>query len=196
MKEQRARAIRSTVDRIRNIEATLGVTKESLLQIEEQLRLLAENPGWFTEQEFPAPTQKSDDTSYVYRISEDENNNRFALYVQSARAPTNTPPHNHDTWAVITGIRGDELNRFYERKNGGVNMIGSQVVRPGASVTLLPDDLHSIHITDEKPVINFHMYGLGLEYLTEREYYDRAAGEWKIFGRDRNNIIDARYASQ
>ncbi len=193
--EQRRKAVRSTVERIRNIEATHGVTRTGLEQIELQLRELANHEDWFTESEFPAPERKSEDSSFVYRISEDPQDNRFALYIQSARAPTNTPAHNHDTWAAITGIRGEELNRFYRRSNGGVEVVGSHMVRPGSGVSFLPDDLHSIHITDNEAVINFHMYGLGLEYLTEREYYDTGSGSWKKF-RDRSNIVDAGYVTR
>lgn len=193
--DQRRNAVRSAVERIRNIEATHGITRFGLEQIELQLRALASHVDWFTENEFPAPEQESEDTSFVYRISEDPQDNRFALYIQSARAPTDTPAHNHDTWAAITGIRGDELNRFYRRSDGGVEVIGSHLVRPGSGVSFLPDDLHSIHISDNDAVINFHMYGLGLEYLTDREYYDTKSGSWRKFIH-RDNIIDAGYVTQ
>ena len=193
--ETRSQAVRSTVEAIRNIEAAHGVTMKALTEIKSQLMGLATHADWFTEAEFPAPETQSKDTSHVYRLSQQASDNRFALYVQSARAPTDTPPHNHDTWAVITGIRGDELNRFYRRTDAGVEQTGSHVVQPGTGVTLLPDDLHSIHITDARPVINFHMYGLALEYLTDRVYYDRKHDAWKVFRSD-SNIIDASYVIQ
>ncbi len=193
--EARSKAVRNTVEAIRNIEATHGVSKKGLDEIKSQLIKLAAHAEWFTEAEFPAPEEKSDDTSHVYRLSQDASDNRFALYVQSARAPTDTPPHNHDTWAVITGIRGEELNRFYRRCDSGVEQFGSHTVKLGSGVTLLPDDLHSIHITDDNAVINFHMYGLALECLTERVYYDRNKNDWKVFRSD-SNIIDASYVIQ
>ncbi len=191
----RSEKVRNTIESIRNIEATHGITKKALQEIRLQLMALATHTEWFTEDEFPAPQEKTDDTSSVYLLSQDAEDNRFALYVQSARAPTNTPPHNHDTWAVITGIQGEELNRFYKRVENGVELTGSHTVRPGSGVTLLPEELHSIHITDENAVINFHMYGLALECLTEREYYDKRSDAWKVFRSD-TNIIDARYVTQ
>lgn len=192
---ERSKAVRSTVDSIRNIESTHGITKQALEKIKQQLIQLAANTDWFTESEFPAPDEFSSDNSCVYRLSQDEPDNRFALYVQSAKAPTHTPPHNHDTWAVITGIRGDELNRLYKRTENGVEQIGEHTVRLGTAVTLLPDELHSIHIDDKDTVINFHMYGLALECLTEREYYNRKKGAWKIY-RSTTAIIDASYVTQ
>jgi len=187
---QRSDQVRQTIDVIRKIEAAHGVTRKALEDIKSQLLQLATHAEWFSEAEFPAPEGKTLDTSYVYRLSQDASDNRFALYVQSARAPTRSPPHNHDTWAVITGIRGQEFNRFYRRAGRGVEQTGDHVVEPGTGVAMMPEDLHSIHITDENAVITFHMYGRALECLTGREYYDREHDEWKVY-RANSNIIDA-----
>ncbi len=192
---ERSTAVKATVNAIRNIEAAHGVTQFALTEIKSLLMRLAAHVDWFTEAEFPAPARARGDSSHVYRLSQDELDDRFALYVQSARAPTHSPPHNHDTWAVITGIFGNELNRFYQRTDDGIAQTGDQVVRLGTGVTLLPDDLHSIHITDANTVINFHMYGLALERLTDRVYYDRKSSGWKPF-HSASHIIDATYVTQ
>jgi hypothetical protein len=82
---------------------------------------------------------------------------------------------------VIVGVAGgEEVNRFYDRSaDGGVREKGQQVVRPGAGVAFMPDDLHSIHI--DQPLLNFHLYGLGLEQLTRREYYKPEERAWAVF---------------
>jgi hypothetical protein len=46
-------------------------------------------------------------------------------------------------------------------------------------VCFLPEDLHSIHI--QAPLINFHMYGLGLDHLHKREFYKADEGVWRVF---------------
>ncbi len=192
MNEPRAKSIRETVERIAQIEQELGGTEEALGRIKAELLCLASNRQWFTANEFPPPSGGASDHSRVYRLSEHEGTHGRALYIQSVRSPLNVPPHNHDTWAVIVGIQGVELNRFYERTDDGVNQTGSHEVRSGTGVALLPDDLHSIHINEDAPVLTFHMYGLGLEYLTERMYFDRAGKQWKLFDMS-SNIIDARH---
>jgi predicted metal-dependent enzyme (double-stranded beta helix superfamily) len=111
-------------------------------------------------------------------LSEDANH-RFALYANASLGGHGTPAHNHTTWAVIVGVAGEELNRFYERAGGGVKQTGSDVVRQGTGVAFLPEDLHSIHI--EAPLLNFHMYGLGLEQLHKREFYREKDGRWDVF---------------
>jgi len=63
--------------------------------------------------------------------------------------------------------------------HGGERQKGEYVVKQGTGVAFMPEDLHSIHI--QAPLVNFHMYGLALEKLLHREYYDAKAGAWKIF---------------
>jgi len=46
-------------------------------------------------------------------------------------------------------------------------------------VTFMPEDLHSIHI--DAPLINFHMYGLGLEQLDKRRFYKPQENAWSVF---------------
>lgn len=91
-----------------------------------------------------------------------------------------TPAHNHTTWAVIVGVSGEELNRFYDRaEEGGVQEKGQSVVRQGTGVAFMPEDLHSIHI--QAPLVNFHMYGLALDQLHRREYYKAEEKAWRVF---------------
>jgi hypothetical protein len=81
---------------------------------------------------------------------------------------------------VIVGVSGEELNCFYDRADeGGVREKGRAVVKQGTGVAFMPEDLHSIHI--QAPLINFHMYGLGLDRLYEREYYKADEKAWRVF---------------
>ena len=116
--------------------------------------------------------------SCLYRVAEDPDH-RFALYVNSSFGNYGTPAHNHTTWAVIVGVTGEELNRFYDRRDGRPIEKSQYVVKQGTGVCFMPEDLHSIHIA--APLINFHMYGLALEQLHNREYYKAEERAWKVF---------------
>ena len=87
---------------------------------------------------------------------------------------TITPPGQS-----LSGFDGQEHNRFFERTADGVNQVDDHMVQAGTGVAMLPDDLHSIHI--DGPALNFHCYGLALERLDEREYYNPTEDKWKIF---------------
>ena len=176
---ERAREIEAAIADIRAAEAR-GLTRETLRAIRARLMQLAARTDLFTLDDFLPPKPGDKRNSCLYRLSEDADH-RFALYANSARGNHSSPAHNHTTWAVIVGISGaDELNRFYERTpDGGVREIGSDVVRAGSGVAFMPDDLHSIHI--EAPLLNFHLYGRGLEQLTERQYYKPQEHAWAVF---------------
>ena len=184
----RKREIESAVADVRAIEKREGVTRQSLEKIKQRLIRLA-RPELFPASDFPPPAPGGKLKSCLYRVAEDEDH-RFALYVNSSLGGHKTPAHNHTTWAVIVGVMGKELNRFYDRvPGGGVKEKGSHVVRQGTGVAFLPEDLHSIHI--EGPLLNFHMYGQGLEQLHRREFYKEKEGRWEVFP-PHADIRDAR----
>ena len=176
--EARRKEIDATVAEVREIEGRDGVTRQSLEQIKQRLMRLAARQDLFTAKDFPPPAPGAKRNSCLYRVSEDKDH-RFALYVNSSLGNYGTPAHNHTTWAVIVGVTGEELNRFYDRTDAGVGEKGNAVVRQGTGVAFMPQDLHSIHI--QAPVINFHMYGLALEELHHREYYKPEERAWKVF---------------
>ena len=93
------------------------------------------------------------------------------------------PPHNHTTWAVIVGVHGDELNRFYERLDDGsvegqgrVRETGRFTVSHGNGVVFLPEDIHAISTDDAESTLHLHLYGLALDQLHERLVFNTANG--------------------
>lgn len=189
--EARRRAVSEAIAEIRLIETTDGVSRDSLEAMKSCLLILAAKHELFPEADFPLPESDNPYRSYLYRLSEDDDH-RFALYANSALTGIDSPVHNHTTWAIITGVRGQEENRFYERNaDGGVSETSREMVTAGSGVCLMPDDLHSIHIHGLVPTLNFHVYGLALEQLHERQYYRRKDGQWLQF-KAGAHIRDAR----
>ncbi len=178
--EIRRQKIKETVDAIRSSIDEQDITLELLSVAADKLTELAASSDLFTFEDFPVPTEDDPRTSCLYRLSEDDDH-RFALYANVADGEVNAPPHDHTTWAVIVGVHGQEENRFYKKTNHGVSQIGSKIVEKSTSVTLLSDDLHSIHIKKGTPVLNFHMYGMALEQLPGRNYWSSAKAEWRTF---------------
>jgi len=175
---ERRKAIEATVADIRGIEKREGVTRASLENIKARLIKLAGRSDLFEPKDYPPPEPGQKLRSCLYRLSEDADH-RFALYANASLGGYGTPAHNHTTWAVIVGVTGEELNKFYDRAGGGVQEKGRDVVRQGTGVAFLPADLHSIHI--EAPLLNFHMYGLALEQLLRREFYKEKESRWDVF---------------
>ena len=124
-------------------------------RIKERLLLLAERGELFRDEDFPPPD--SPQSSVSYRIAQNDDD-ELALYVQCVADGTSAPPHEHTTWAVIVGLRGQELNRLYGPCAGGgePQVQHEVVVERGSGVAMLGDDVHSIHIEgarDQLPLL-------------------------------------------
>ena len=188
--EQRREKISMAVNAIRKSLSGQEITQDLLSIAEANLQDLAAFEDLFGFDDFPPPTADDPRTSCLYRLSEDDDH-QFALYANVANGAVNAPPHDHTTWAVIVGIHGQEENRFYSRVEDGVTQKGAHIVEKGTAVKLMADDLHSIHIKADAPVLNFHMYGLALEQLPGRNYWSAPNKEWRTFPAH-TDIRDAR----
>ncbi|MFK5733924.1 cysteine dioxygenase [Pseudomonas urmiensis] len=150
-----------------------GVDRAALQQIVLLLEGLAERRELFNFEHFPAPDAATGDTQFRYRLNDDGESP--TLYVNSLLPGKATLPHNHETWAIIVAIEGQELNRVYRREDDGSDPARASlvlerevVVQPGTSVAFLGEDLHGICVEGERPTLHFHLYGRPLESLEKR----------------------------
>ncbi|MFK4443044.1 putative metal-dependent enzyme (double-stranded beta helix superfamily) [Caballeronia udeis] len=179
---ERQAAVTALLDHVRHIVEKQGVTRAALGAISNHLQALAvDHAGLFSAADFPPPQAGSGDTSTRYRLNPGEDG--FALYLNSLLPGKTTIPHNHDTWAVIAALEGEELNRVYNRTDDGadperatLDLDREVVVRPGTPIAFLPEDIHSIHVTGERPTLHFHLYGRPLETLSGRLGYELDTG--------------------
>lgn len=187
--EERNQAVARTIDGIREVTENRSVSLQTLAAVKGLLHDLAE-PERFPLADFPVT--EADGTGVIYRLSEDADH-RYALYASVSAPGKNVAPHDHTTWAVIVGVHGDELNRFYRRTDDGpvpgdarLEETGTFSVTPGTGVILMPDHIHSIHVTGEGNTVHLHMYGLALEQLSKRVVFDTAAGTCQYFSAKQN----------
>ncbi|MFT4433991.1 cysteine dioxygenase [Caballeronia sp. 15715] len=179
---ERQAAVSVLLGHVRHIMAQQGVTRGALDDISAHLQAFAANHAeLFTTADFPPPQAGSGDTSTRYRLNPGEDG--FALYLNSLLPGKTTIPHNHDTWAVIAALEGEELNRVYQRTDDGtdseratLDIEREVVVRPGTPIAFLPEDIHSIHVTGAAPTLHFHLYGRPLETLSGRLGYELETG--------------------
>ncbi|KJK24950.1 cysteine dioxygenase [Burkholderiaceae bacterium 16] len=169
---QRTAAIATTLAEVRALTARRDIDRATLAQVAAVLQNLASRKDLFGFADFPPPGDGAT-TSTRYRLSEE--GQLPALYLNSIVPGKKTIPHNHDTWAVIVAVQGDELNRVYRRTDDGSNperasieLERELVVRPGTPISFLPQDIHSIHVVGDAPTLHFHLYGRPLETLTGR----------------------------
>lgn len=183
--ERRKQAVAETLDQVRAIEKKLGPTPAALEAIAPVLKKLAAQSDLFPTSEFSVPQGK---TGMIYCLSEDADR-RFALYASAGAPGKYQPPHDHTTWAVISSVYGDEHNIFFERIDDGstpgtgkIRKIKEVTVSPGAAVSLMPTDIHCIRVINDKPSLHLHLYGLSLELLPNRIFFENEeGGRYKVF---------------
>ncbi|SDT29421.1 Predicted metal-dependent enzyme of the double-stranded beta helix superfamily [Pseudomonas asplenii] len=169
---ERANVIETFLVKIRAIHQR-GVDRAALEQIVTLLEELAERRDLFNFASFPAPVAGEGNTAFRYRLNDD--GETPTLYLNSLLPGKNTVAHNHETWAVISAIEGQELNRVYTRRDDGSDLTRAVlelerevVVQPGTSIAFLGEDLHSIRVDGEQATLHFHLYGRPLESLEGR----------------------------
>ena len=178
-------AVAEAIDTFRRIEAEKGVTPEALAEMQPILIELASRKELFPPEDFPVAAGK---TGTIYCLSEDDDH-RFALYASAGAPGKYQPPHDHTTWAVIAGVYGDEHNKFFDRTDDGsvpnrgtLGLRKEETVSRGKAVALMPSDIHSIRVVSKTPSLHLHMYGLSLEHLPNRIFFEtEEGGAYKVF---------------
>lgn len=85
-----------------------------------------------------------------------------SLYLVSDGSSVVSPPHEHNTWAVIAGIRGQETNRHYALQSAERKVVveSSMVeVGPGEVLVLGATEIHSTEVNTSEATFHLHLYG-------------------------------------
>ncbi len=177
--DQRAEAVRETIETVRAIEAQYGPTREALDRIKPVLIGLATRTELFPPESFGNLPGRP---GTIFHIAEDTDG-RFALYGSAGAAGKAQPPHNHTTWACIAGVYGDEHNVFYDRVDdrkvegeGRLAKTSELTVVKGNACALMPDDFHTIEVVNGKESLHLHLYGKTLEDLPGRVFFGASTG--------------------
>ncbi len=181
--------INKTMKQIVALSRDMSDKKNKLSQIKGLLLELSKNDPIFNSKTMPPPAMTDKATNILYRLYEEENG--VALYVNSASGRFfETPVHNHKTWAVLVGVEGNELNNIFERDGANkIKQIDTVELTKGVGLAFEEEDLHAICI--KEPLLNLHLYGLGIESQKNRQYYDSKASEWVYFDAH-PDIVEAR----
>jgi predicted metal-dependent enzyme (double-stranded beta helix superfamily) len=97
-----------------------------------------------------------------------------SLYLVSDGVGVSSPPHEHQTWAVIVGIRGSEFNVIYrpapELGQRCAVVVSECIVGPGDVFAMLPGEIHGIDdARGIHPTYHIHLYGRPLSSLPRLE---------------------------
>ncbi len=180
-------AVRSCIEDAKAILARDGLNRASLEAVKARLLDLAARIDLFAAANFPILDDHASEHSTIYRLAEDDDHG-FAMFAVAQRKGNMAPPHDHTTWAMIAGVEGVEMNRFYERLDDGsvpgeaqIRETREEAVEKSTGVALMPDDIHSIHCLCDVPTLALHFYGRSIAHLPERKKFNMANGTYSRF---------------
>lgn len=167
------RLVEEFLEEVRELQAQ-GIDRERLKTIAARLAQLADRRDLFDLEHFPVPGPGAGKTAHRYRFN-DHGDEAPTLYLNALLPGKQTVPHNHETWAIIVAIQGQEFNRVYRRRDDGsdpafadLELDREVAVEPGTSIEFLGDDIHDIRTEGGQPTLHFHLYGRPLEALDGR----------------------------
>jgi predicted metal-dependent enzyme (double-stranded beta helix superfamily) len=134
-----------------------------LRSIAEKLRIFASSPIWRT----ASYREASSGEELVHALALSPVNGP-SLYLVSDGMGAISPPHCHETWAVIVGIRGCELNRkfsVHSDKKRTVSPLTELKVGPGEVLVLGEEEIHSTEVSGRSSTYHLHLYGRPLHEL-------------------------------
>ena len=135
---------------------------------------LASDPGWFEEKyRYTDPDQ-----GVGLHLLHEEENHDLAVFAIAWAPGRGVDAHNHKTWAVVSGIEGQEHETNYSRRDDGskpgfADLVATkeETLYPGTAVCCLPEDIHSVVNNGDKVAVSLHTYGRHLNH-TGRSTFD------------------------
>ena len=134
---------------------------------------LAENKSWLRPEYFECDEEQG----MGITILNEEPDHSILVETVAWLPGRGVAPHDHQTWGVVVGIEGVEVNINWRRLDDGSNPDFAELetaeerqIRNGDVVPLLPDDIHSVRNEGETTSLSLHVYGRALSSLERYEF--------------------------
>lgn len=140
-------------------------------KITERIKPLAEklaaDGSWFKDEYRTIDEQQG----FGLHLLFEEDNHDLAAFVIAWAAGKGLSAHNHKTWAVVSGIEGQEEETNYQRLDDGsqsgfarLETTHVATLLPGNAVCCMPEDIHSVWNNGETVAVSLHTYGRHLNH--------------------------------
>lgn len=146
-------------------------------KIKPLAKRLTANDSWFKEEY----CEVDEEQGFGLHLLFEEENHDLAVFVIAWAPGRGLPAHNHKTWAVVSGIKGQEHETNYQRMDDGskvgfadLKQTHEETLYPGTAVCCLPEDIHSVWNNGDQVAVSLHTYGRHLNH-TGRSIFDVSA---------------------
>jgi len=108
----------------------------------------------------------------------EEGQHELAVLMFAWLSDRGTPPHNHETWAVVAVVEGEECETHFARKDDGskagyaeLEKTSDGMMRTGDVSMCMPQGIHGVWNKSDKLSISLHTYGKHINF-TGRSSFD------------------------
>jgi len=152
---------------LRNIVANGGDDSAITQKIKPLAEKFTADLSWYND------TYKEVDKEQGFglHLLHEEENHDLAVFVIAWAPGKGLTAHNHKTWAVVSGIEGQEHETNYKRLDDGskegfadLEMTHEETLFPGKAVCCMPEDIHSVWNNGDKVAVSLHTYGRHLNH--------------------------------
>ena len=168
-----APAIEDLVADLRGIIADCTDPAAITARVAERCRPLADDQSWI-EPEFYAG---GGEQGFAVTVLHEEADQGLFIETVCWLPGRGVAPHDHQTWAVIVGLDGEERNTNWRRLDDGrkpgyaeIERQEDIVARCGDVIRLLPDAIHSVHNEGSARSLSLHIYGRNLATVARFEF--------------------------
>jgi predicted metal-dependent enzyme (double-stranded beta helix superfamily) len=161
------------VARLRAIAAETRDPREITERVRPLARALALSRTWLEPKHYAGDEQQG----FGIHVLHEEPDHTLLVFAAAWLPGRGAPPHNHGTWAVVTGVEGPERNTLWERVDDGsrpgyarIRKRSEKVFGPGDVLTLMPDEIHSVVNESPRVTVSLHVYGYNLNLTTRSEF--------------------------
>ena len=136
-------------------------------------RLVLMKHNWLRSYMTTPPAQASGPMSR--HVLHEEPDHSLALFVVTSRAGQGSAPHDHGTWAVISGLEGWETHCTWEQAGAHevVARDAGQRIDAGSIVAVPTGTIHSLHNDSDAAAVTLQLYGMNIDFTEHRTYTPR-----------------------
>ncbi len=162
------------VQDLRTITAECDDPQDLIVRVSPLAQRLALSRSWLQPQHYTCDVEQG----FGVHLLHQEPDHTLAVFAIAWLPGRGAPPHNHGTWAVVSGVDGQEKNTFWKRQDDGsrpgyaeVVWNGEKIFGPGEALAFLPHEIHSVTNENDTTTVSLHIYGMHLNY-TGRSQFD------------------------
>lgn len=163
----------------------LKQTEEKILNQVSLLvkKCITQPDSWFDDRFYQVDEEQGFGSHLIYENPD----HTLAIIVTSWPMGRETPPHDHDTWAVIGCVKGIEKNILWDRHDDKSNPHYAKITpgavhicKPGDLMTMRKNDIHSVINPEAGVSVSLHIYGKHFNH-TNRHQFDPEKNTVKPF---------------